>query len=87
MSEEPARYGTKPAQFRLPQWAHEFLAEESATSSVTKTDVVVRALEVYKRKRFEELLAQGYEEMAEEDLAEVRAWDCTLMDGLEPEEW
>ncbi len=80
-------YSTKPAQFRLPPWAHEFLAQESSASGVTKTDVVLQALDDYRRKRFEELLIEGYTEMADEDLAEARSWEFALMDGLEPEEW
>lgn len=82
-----AEYRTKPAQFRFPKWAHEFLAQEAAAAGVTKTEVLVRALDAYKRKRFEELLAEGYIEMAEEDLAETKLWESTLMDGLEDDEW
>ena len=53
-------YTTKPAQFRLPSWAHEFLAQEASASGATKTDVLVEALGVYKRKKFDELLAEWY---------------------------
>ena len=80
-------YTPKPAQFRLPSWAHEFLAEESAATGATKTELVVEALEVLKKQRFEELMAEGYRETAEWHLEEVRLWDCTLADGLEDEEW
>lgn len=80
-------YAPKPSQFRLPAWAQEFLAEESAASSATKTDLVLEALEDLKRKRFEQRMAEGYIEMAEEHLAEAKLWECALMDGLEPEEW
>jgi len=82
-----AGYTTKPTQFRLPPWAVDFIARETAERGVTKTDVVLEALERLKRERFEELMAEGYREMAEFDLQEVREWDCTLMDGLEGEEW
>lgn len=82
-----AEYTPKPAQFRLPAWAHEFLARESSTRGVSKTDVVLAALESHKRARFEELMKEGYLAMAEENLAEARAWEFTLMDGLEDEEW
>jgi len=81
------QYTTKPAQFRLPPWAHEFLAQEASATGASKTDVVLDALEDYKKKRLEELLAEGYREWADENLAEVKHWDGTLMDGLEPEEW
>lgn len=87
MSEERAAYGTKPAQFRLPLWAHEFLVRESAELHVTKTDVVLQALEAYKRQRFEELLGREYAETAAEDRAHAQTWDATLLDGLEPGEW
>ena len=80
-------YTPKPAQFRLPAWAHEFLAEESSARDTTKTDVVLEALECLKEKRFNELMAEGYTAMAEENLAEARAWEPTLMDGMEEEEW
>lgn len=80
-------YEPKPAQFRLPAWAHEFLVQEAAERGVTKTDVVLEALEQYKRTRFEELMKEGYLECADRLLEEVREWDPTLADGLEDEEW
>ncbi|MDZ4169787.1 MAG: hypothetical protein U1E26_09045 [Coriobacteriia bacterium] len=80
-------YTPKPAQFRLPPWAHEFLVQETAERGVTKTDVVLEALEQYKRTRFEELMKQGYLEMADEHREECRIWDATLLDGAESDEW
>lgn len=82
-----ADYVSKPSQFRLPPWAYEFLAEEASATGATKTEVLLAALDTYKRKRFEDLLAEGYRECAQENLAEAKRWDCALMDGLEPEEW
>ena len=82
-----AEYIPKPSQFRLPAWAQEFLAKEASVAGSTKTDVVLEALVDLKRKRFEEAMKEGYLAMAEENLAEARAWDFALMDGLEPEEW
>jgi predicted DNA-binding protein len=80
-------YTTKPAQFRLPKWAHEFLAQEASATGATKTDVLVEALETYKEKRFDELMAEGYIALRDVMLEEVREWDATLADGLEDEEW
>jgi hypothetical protein len=77
---------TKPAQFRFPAWAHEFLAEESASTGASKTEILVEALETYKTKRLEERMAEGYREMSEEDLLEAKQWEPTLADGL-GEEW
>jgi molybdopterin converting factor small subunit len=80
-------YTTKPAQFRLPAWAHEFIAREAAATSATKTDVVVEALEALKAKRFDEVMGEGYKVCGDALLDEVREWDATLADGLEDEEW
>ncbi|KAF0208406.1 MAG: hypothetical protein FD171_889 [Actinobacteria bacterium] len=87
MSEERVEYGTKPAQFRLPQWAHEFLVRESAELQITKTDIVLRALEEYRRQRSDELLGREYAQTAAEDRVHAQAWDATLKDGLESGEW
>jgi hypothetical protein len=80
-------YTTKPAQFRLPPWAHEFLVQEASATGATKTDVLVEALGDYRRKKFDELLAEGYRECAEETLREVRQWDFALLDGIEDDAW
>lgn len=80
-------YTRKPAQFRLPAWAHEFIAEESASSGISKTDVVLEALESYRRSKRDDLLADGYREYAAENVEAAKAWEGTLGDGLEPGEW
>lgn len=77
----------KPAQFRFPAWAHEFLAEESKATGMSKTEVLVEALATYKTRRFDEHLGQCYAEVADQLLEEVREWDSTLPDGLEDDEW
>jgi hypothetical protein len=78
---------TKPAQFRFPAWAHEFLAEEATATGRSKTEVLVEALSTYRDQRFHELMAEGYRECGEIILEEVREWDATLADGLEDEDW
>jgi hypothetical protein len=80
-------YTTKPAQFRLPTWAHEFLAQEASATGVTKTDVLVGALETLKQRRFDDLMAEGYREMSDESLREARDWEFALQDGLEDDSW
>jgi hypothetical protein len=80
-------YTPRPGQFRLPAWAHQFLAEESTTRGITKTEVVLEGLECLKRSRHEDLMKQGYVELRDVMAEEVQEWDCTLMDGLEEEEW
>ena len=81
------QYTTKPAQFRLPQWAHEFLAEEAASTGASKTAVVLDALDAYRRGRLEALLAEGYREWSADNVAQAAEWDDALQDGLEPEAW
>lgn len=80
-------YTSKPAQFRLPPWAHEFLAQEASAANTSKTDVVLEALDCLKQRRFEESMKQGYIEMAAEHRAQAALWDVTLADGLVDEEW
>jgi hypothetical protein len=80
-------YTTKPAQFRLPIWAHEFLAQEASATGTTKTDVLVEALETFKQRRFDDLMAEGYREMSDENLREARDWEFALQDGLEGDPW
>ncbi len=82
-----AEYIPKPAQFRLPAWAHEFLAQESAQIGVTKTDVVLEALSALKDVRLQQSLAAGYEECGAWIAREATEWDTTLADGLEDERW
>jgi predicted transcriptional regulator len=65
------------------------LAEQSGRSI---TEVLERAVEAYHNRQFWEAVDKGYAELradpeawaAEE--AERRAWDGTLMDGLDPSE-
>jgi hypothetical protein len=80
-------YTPKPGQFRLPAWAHEFLAEESRTRGVTKTEVVLQGLECLKRSRHEDLMMQGYVELRDVMREEASEWDAAMMDGLEDDEW
>jgi hypothetical protein len=58
-----------PVQFRLPDDIREFLREEANERRTTQTDVVIEALGLLRRQRLEALMAEGYREMAEADLA------------------
>jgi hypothetical protein len=39
------------------------------------------------KKDFEELMIEGYKEMADDDLKMAKEWESTLMDGLDDEDW
>ncbi len=64
---------TRPAQFRFPEWAHLFVAERSAATGATKTEVVLEALECLRMRDIEGQMAEGYIARAaeERELAEV----------------
>lgn len=79
--------GTRPAQFRLPLWAHGFIEEEAAKYRTTKTGVVLKALETLKQQEFEELLKEGYLECAEENAREVEEWFGASAELWEQDEW
>jgi hypothetical protein len=83
----PEDTGTKPAQFRLPAWAHGFIKEEAAKYGTTKTGVVLKALETLKQQEFEELLKEGYIECAEENAREVGEWFAASAEVWEQDEW
>lgn len=84
MSEEREAYNSKPAQFRLPKWAHEFIARESRAQNISKTDVVLRALESYERARLDAELERGYIELGDFLLQETREWDALGIDAPLP---
>lgn len=47
---------------------------------------LMKTAEKCKREQ-EQLLIEGYKEMAEENLRIEKEWEGTLMDGLENEKW
>jgi hypothetical protein len=55
---------SRPAQFRLPQWVHDYLEERSAAKEETKTQVVIEAIECLRQRELEALMAEGYREQA-----------------------
>ena len=63
----------RPAQFRLPEWAHLFVEERAAAAGTTKTEIVLRALECLREREVEEAMAEGYlaRASADRDFAEV----------------
>jgi hypothetical protein len=58
-----------PVQFRLPDDIREFLRDEATARRTTQTGVVIEALGLLRKQRLEALMAEGYREMAESDLA------------------
>ncbi|NTU72159.1 MAG: hypothetical protein HGB10_10125 [Coriobacteriia bacterium] len=72
---------TQPAQFRLPQWAHLFVAERAAAAGSTKTEVILEALECLKQRDVERLMAEGYAERAAEDREFAASAWATAQEG------
>jgi len=78
----------------ISEASHQALKAIAEETGQTEMDVLDKALDVYRRKLFFERLNAGYADLRAdpeawaEHLAELRAWDATLMDGLDPgERW
>ena len=54
----------------------------------TYEDVIVNLMQIAEenKRKQEELLIEGYKEMAEESLKIAKEWEETLMDGLDKDE-
>jgi hypothetical protein len=77
---------------RITAASHEILKALAEQTGQTMMDVLDKALDAYRRKLFFEQLNAGYAELRAdpqawaEHLAELKLWDATLMDGLDPPE-
>jgi hypothetical protein len=73
---------------RIPIEMHEELRGFAEEEHSTLTGVLVEALELYRRERFVARVNAGYSLLREETaawkehLAERKAWDSTLADGV-----
>jgi hypothetical protein len=57
---------SKPATFRLPQWALEYLDRAAAERHESKTQIVVEAVALMRDREMALLMEEGYREMADE---------------------
>jgi hypothetical protein len=64
---------SKPANFRLPQWALDFLERKAEERHESKTQIVVEAISLMRDREMAVLMEEGYREMADEA--------CTLAEG------
>src|SRR5712692_1389591 len=77
---------------RISEASHQLLKDLAEQTGQTMMDVLVKALEAYRRKLFFEQLNAGYAQLRAdpeawaEHLAERKLWDVTLMDGLDLDE-
>ena len=78
----------------ISEASHQILKELSARTGQTMADVLDRALDAYRRKLFFDQMNAGYAELRSdpkawaEHVTERKAWDATLMDGLDAgERW
>ena len=55
---------TRPSQFRLPTWAHDFIEAMSETRGTSKTEIVVQAIGCLQSREIGRLMEEGYREMA-----------------------
>ena len=63
---------SKPANYRLPQWAIDFIEREAEERRQTRTQIVIEAVACLRDRELATLMQEGYREMADEsrDLAE-----------------
>jgi len=59
---------SKPATFRLPQWALEFLEREAEQRHQSKTQIVLEAVALLRDQEVALLMEEGYRAMADEAL-------------------
>ena len=57
---------SKPATFRLPQWALDFLEGEAEQRQQSKTQIVLEAVTLLRDQELALLMEEGYREMADE---------------------
>jgi len=76
----------------ISEASHQFLRELAEKSGLDLTDVLDKVVDCYRRQLFYTQMNAGYAELRsdpkawEEHLAELKLWDATTMDGLNPAE-
>jgi hypothetical protein len=67
-----AREARHPVQIRLPGWAVDYITNRAGEGNTTRSHVMIEALQCLQRHDLEQLMEQGYREMAalNETLAE-----------------
>ncbi|MCX6365024.1 MAG: hypothetical protein NTW58_12830, partial [Actinobacteria bacterium] len=56
---------SKPATFRLPQWALDYLERKAEECQESKTQIVVEAVALMRDRELALLMEEGYREMAD----------------------
>jgi len=59
-----AGHTTRQAQFRLPIWVNEYLAQRATRTGRTRTDVVIEAVACLREREEAESMEVGYREQA-----------------------
>jgi hypothetical protein len=72
----------RPAQFRLPVWASEFIDRRSQTLGKTKTQVIIEAISCLRNEETQALMREGYEEMNGQGLLMSEADMTASLDTL-----
>ena len=77
---------------RITEQSGRTLRELAKSSGETMQTIIDKAVEEYRRKKMFEQADAAYAALQEDPAAweeyqkEIREWDCTLMDGLDPNE-
>jgi hypothetical protein len=90
-SSKPNTGAKNRAMVRVSDTAHQMLRELSDRYGEPMHAIIEKAVDAYRRERFFDELDAGYAalqsdpEAWQEELAERKLWEATLMDGLEDE--
>lgn len=60
------RGGSRPVNFRLPEWVVEYLAARATARGTTKTQIVVDAVAALRERELETLMEEGYRDRGDE---------------------
>lgn len=90
-SRTPALGKRTGTMLRVPDATHATLKAMAEASGESMSDILATAVEQFRRQRIIDLTNAAYAAMRadpvawQEELAERRLWDVTLLDGLEDE--
>jgi predicted transcriptional regulator len=77
---------------RIPTQLRDVLKSMSEQTNQSMQDIIAKAVENYRRELFFAKANEAYARLMADPVqkaeheAELREWDCTLMDGLDPDE-
>lgn len=84
---------TKTRPVRVSEMTYQTVRSLAEATSVSMTELIDRAVEAYRRRAMVEMANRRWSELMADDKvrdeiqAERRAFDASLLDGLDDEQW